>query len=586
MSKLKISFSYLLFLLVSFITVFVLAHHGTMFIGDDSSFIFSRILEFNADFSQHNNPSNLYSFNTFGNIGSAVQNFYPNKILYIFLFFNFFTHNLITSYYVGIFFILFVGFLIAYHSFLAFNNYKGQAIIFALAFGLSNYQLSNIVTRFDIGEWTAIFLMPLILVGFYKIMKFNSIQGMFMLALGLAGVLAVHVLSVLLITLILALIWIAVICISQQQIVVKTWKIFCAYLIMLILNMPFIINLFKLHQLIHQPTVEKLPFNNVISYAQLITNSLANQIALSLGIFFIFVFIYGILNFNKFAPIYKFIFIITISISMLATNIFPWAIFNNSFIKVIQFPWRFIGLNSIFVALLLAYIYGHLVNLIHKKLKINYFIPLCVAIASILAVQLSTYANIVTIYRSSAVSLVVPTKETVAAMITHHAQRPKGTQIYNYDSLEAMANTVNLTYKTTDYWPQKSVPFMQSILMQQVLSPNNQAHLVGQPKQRNNVVTINVVSQKVHVNLDLPILNYANQYTMFVNGKKTSYTVSKRGTLEFNTPAKQIQIKLLPKLTPLYHNLNLISNILWIAIILGLVINMLFKRFKPQFAFD
>lgn len=567
MRKFHFLVPYFLFFLISIISIGFLSIWGVLITGDDSVFLFNRIIEF-IDANKYNNSySNLYSFNSFDSIGSAVQNFYPNKILFIFQFFNSFLHNILLSYYLFLICILLIGLIIVFHSFLLFSKNRAQAFIFTLVFCLSNYQLWNVSYRFDIAEWAATFLIPLAFVTFYHIFKNNSLKASVLLGLTLGIILSIHVLSILTTSIVFALLLVIYLFIDRNHVLQKIIKLGFSYILMFLLNMSFVLNLFKLNTMIHKPTITAHPFDETISYAQLITNSISNNIGFSLGLLFIIVIILGIVTFKNMPPFYQVNFGIMVLLSIIISNIFPWTILNYTPLKVLQFSFRLLGINAVFVSLLVAYFFTYLGTKIHQKYKLSRYTLLSLSALLILFLQLSSQANAMIVrYHTSSPFVATSTLKN----------EPFGRRLVKNKDIESMTKYID----SLDYWPEKSVPFSKSIIAHQVLSYNNQAYLISHPKQQNNVVKVNVFSQKVNTNLDLPILNYNNQYTMLVNGKKTSYTSSKRGTIEFKTSTKIAHIQLIPKLTHLYNLLNIISLIIFLILSIILAVNYYFKNFK------
>ncbi|MCM0598149.1 6-pyruvoyl-tetrahydropterin synthase-related protein [Periweissella fabalis] len=573
---LKFTSIVLFFLLVSIVNTAIIYHPGEVLTGIDSLFNFSRIFEINNALVNGNNIFNLYSFSTFGNIGSAVQKFYPNYVLTIFSFIYMFTHNFVATYYGGITILTFFGMLIAYFCYKQFKNNENESILFSLVYILSTYHIFKLIFSFDISEWTAMLFLPILFLGVYQIMGKNKWQGTFVTGLGMGLVLATHILTALISSLILGIIWLGFLIINRKNLVGKSIKLLMSIVLVLGLNLPFLVTYMHLKTYINTPEIADLG-SRAANYSEIINNSLSNTIAVSssFGIFFIIAIIYSIIRFKSFTDVDKVILALMMITSVLSSKLFPWSALNNTQLVLIQYLSRFIGVGSIFMALIIAKMAAEIIgNDLRSHLKLGF------SIIIIIGLQLSAAYN--QQYAAYQSAKTVPTKmqQSTQWLVKHNIAGLDNNIVVNNINATKIINYLNLTVNSLDYWPALSVPFKASIFEQQIWTDkNNHVRYITQPEQRNNEILARIKSDNKTASVDLPILNYKKQYNLFVNNKKTEYHLSQRGTIEFQINQKDTAIKLIPKDTVKFNILNLLSFICLMITVVGMWF-MSKKKFK------
>lgn len=561
------SYLYVFLLVIAFIHIFLLGYNTRIISGLDTGFLLSRIHGINDALLNHNSLNNLYSFSDFSNVGSAIQNFYPNKFLLFFSIPYLITHNFILSYYTGLVVLTFIGLIIGYHTMLSFCGNKQQALFFSVFYIFSNYHIFNIIYRYDLGEWISMLFLPLCLLGFYQILYQNKIKGIFLLAVGEGLILSTHILSFIINVVVLAFIWLVYTLWNRQNFVNKTIKFILAALLMILINLTFLVNYWQLHDFIQEPQKYSLTAVTVY-YAELLTNSLNNTVLLSnsLGILFIFIIGYIALNFKKVPTLYRNIFLIGIILSVSVTNFIPWNLFNNTAIQIIQFPTRFIGITSLFVAIFAAFAVSQIIAQYQGKLAKQISITILCAFIGIQFLTEFTAINKLTMNaQNPPVSSNLSTRELINSK---QPTLPRFLKLHNSD-IPRFINGTGMDANMTDYWPMHSTKDRISIITQKINSTHGGASFSKYPVQRHNIVTATILNSKDSHTLDLPILNYQNQYYLYINGTQTSYTASKRGTIMFKTNAKKINLKLVPKATTRYNILTSISLIIGIISIIA-----------------
>lgn len=402
--------------------------------------------------------------------------------------------------------------------------------------------------------------LPLCLLGFYQILHQNKFKGIFLLALGESFILSTHVLSFIINVVTLAFIWLIYTLWNRQNFISKTLKFILAALLIVLMNLTFLVNYWELHNFIQEP--QKYSLTSVtVNYTQLLINSLNNNVVLSnsLGLLFIFIIGYIAINFKKIPTLYRNVFLIGATLSVIVTNFIPWDSFNNTAIQIIQFPTRFIGITSLFVAIFAAFAFTQIIGQYQGKLPNRIFITILCAFIGIQFLTEFTAINKLTMNaQKPPISSNLSTRELINSK---QSTLPRRLKLHNSD-IPRFVNGTGMDANMTDYWPMHSSKERISIITQKINSTHGGATFSKYPVQRNNIVTATILNSKHSHTLDVPILNYQNQYYLYVNGIATSYTASKRGTIMFNTNAQKINLKLVPKATARYNILTSISLII------------------------
>lgn len=577
---------YNLLLVIAIINIWIFYPSPDKFTtGIDAIFHLNRIREITSAMMNHNAISMLYSFDSFANVGSAVQQFYPNKMLLVFGWMYLITNNFITSIFLGLIFFSFIGLIISYECWVAYNGNHKQALIFSLVFNLSIYHEVELLWAFDLGQWLAMLWLPIIFLGAYQILEKNSYKGSLLVAVGFLLMSATHILSTVLVAVVMFVIWLGYLCFKRKQIVSKTIKCVLAFGLVLLGNLQFVLYYHQLGGIIEQPYAFLLE-TFTVNYDQLILKSINNSMyQSSLGLFFIFVIVFYLLNFKKVTKRIHVYMIILLIITIITSNYIPWSLFNKTPIAIIQFPNRFYAIATLFVAIIFTEIWAGIAkNQSLNTQKRTYGYLIIVILVMQFGSQLGTRINV-----DANSNVIQSEKQTSAAWILQNKQ-PENLFLKKLNSKNVDFNVNMLVHSANivDYWPKKSVDFKQSILSQKILSANNIAYYINNPVQRHNIISFSVYSQHKQRKLDLPILNYKNQYVMYVNGVKTDYEQSRRGTIEFITPRNRVNVTLVPKqiqrsklFTVLYY-FELIVLLLGILLIAKFPFLVQFKRKLKQ----
>ncbi len=133
--------------------------------------------------------------------GYAVSVFYGNALLYLPALLRFFGFTVQSAYKIYVLLINLGTVLVSYYSFKTIFRSDKAGIWGSLLYSLSIYRLSDLYIRAAVGEYSALMFLPLVLCGFCVLFtemprtRRQELGPIFMIALGLTGIIQTHVLT-------------------------------------------------------------------------------------------------------------------------------------------------------------------------------------------------------------------------------------------------------------------------------------------------------------------------------------------------------------------------------------------------------
>ena len=242
------------------------------------------------------------------------------------------------------------------------------AFWFSVLYNNGSYIIFQSTLRGDIGEFIALILFPVVFFGFQ--MLYNSDTSLwFLLPIGLSLVAYSHLLSVFIFSSLLMLLF----CIKYEQISLDVLKrLTISIIVFLVLIMPIIVPMIFITRSTKVLTpMSGIIQNEALNPVDLLVNSIKNRVPVSMqstniGMLIVFVIAIGIITLVlkpksiNYVNEIKTFFILGLIYIVLSTRLFPWFLLNNSPIKIIQFPWRFLGIATFCIAYAGALEFGQL----------------------------------------------------------------------------------------------------------------------------------------------------------------------------------------------------------------------------------
>ncbi len=541
----------LIFFLFSILLIIPFVKSGNIFAHSDWGFHANRAEQLFLNLKR----GHLFTYiatDTFNHSGSANFLFYPYVFLYPWAFLRF-LFNPVIAFYLYIALMFFATMVVAYLCMFAWSKSKTRAFIFAILYNIVPYHLYLTIGNTVLGEAQAYTFLPLVIFGTFFLLEKSHIK---MLACGLTLVGYCHIVSVVIsleATLAITILWLIFKhhTISVHLILRLLVNYIKSGIITLILSLglitPFIT---EYHGLFRPQSMIGL----LINFNQFTQNAISNQVTNSGGIGLI-LFITLFLGWYKNTSICdQSSYLLGILFSVISTNLFPWHFFNGSKITVVQFPYRYTSIASLFLSFVCSNLLINLISTANFKDTQKLFVPILTC-----CLMLSCFG-----------SLVMPLERVQLPTTSAHIL-PKLKNNHKYKALSGLTDTnpkllnvhnynnqfdYGITWGETDYWPANAVQHRDY-----VYSNSGKLNVTPKANQMNYKIWSNGIAKT-----NLPCVAYKNTVTI-VNGKKQSnQTTDGLASVHLRHGWNTISIKFVP---PLSFMLSwIISLVGWVILIL------------------
>lgn len=385
MKKKWVSVLLVFFALLSYMYVFKVLTGNYVYQNHDMYFHINRIK------SLTNIWQSPMNFKTFFGMGSAVNLFYGWLTIYpINLLYNV-TNNFSFSYNIFLYFLTFFTLCISYLCMFKIKANNFMSLLFSLAYTFSMYRAVCIWYRGALGEFVALTFYPLIFLAAYKLIVENK-NYYALLAISFSLLLYTHVISSVIIFLFLLLAYVIAMFSTINYKWSLTLNFIKAGIVALLLSLAYIVPMLEqnFYQSINPPNIvvlseQALPFKNMI------IGSLKNDMtSFSIGTLPLFFSILTVIFIKRLSKTDLVIFLFGLFSLLITTTIFPWDILQQTPIRVIQVPWRFMGISTLFLC------YSGSVtiyNLLSSKYKFSFFLVFLTSILGFNFLYLDKYDN-------------------------------------------------------------------------------------------------------------------------------------------------------------------------------------------------
>lgn len=371
---LKSSLIVLLFLCLSGLYIYPLMRTNIIFSAGDLPYHINRIQEIIDNLRSGEWYPYLYTFH-FRNTAYMLGVFYPQLTLLPYAVAGLLLKNDVDGIYIGMAFYTFLSMINMYIITRKLKRSTVQSLLTAISYGFCTYRFINAFSRFALGEYIGMTFIPLALYGLYAVMKGERRDWPY-LALGLSFTLFSHIISTFLCLCLLVIIF--AVCFKgifdKERLNSLLLSIVFFFLCSAIFIVPFLEQLtFKRY---NQPSPTFMP-HFAQNLSTLILNSNSNLTSAfqvsnwwelaNIGFILLVALIWGIFNYRKLDEIDKFLIITGSLLFLMSTSIFPWTLGMRTPLRIIQFPFRLLELDSI----LLSPIFGTMIVKTSKNLKLS-----------------------------------------------------------------------------------------------------------------------------------------------------------------------------------------------------------------------
>lgn len=322
-----------------------------------------------------------------GGYGYGADLFYPSFLLLPFALFRLLGLPFVQSYYLFQFCLSLATAVSAFYVFKRFTSSRA-AYLGTLLYTLSTYRLIDQSVRGALGETLAFIFLPLVLLGLYEIC-YGDFHKWWLLSFGMAGVVSCHLITAFYAAIIVIVVFFAAIFTDRSWFSDKVKAMFFAIFLGALLTAWVTLPIFE--QLI------SLKFNlananlgqNALSYTlgQLLTNSISTvtepwtKLTPNIGLSLVIVLTISIVTWKKSRTITKILLLVTLTLFVLSSNLFPWSLLKDSIFAAIQFPWRLLIFVSLACGLLAAQL-----AIEHPKLQTTFSLRIITALIFLITI--------------------------------------------------------------------------------------------------------------------------------------------------------------------------------------------------------
>lgn len=513
----------LLLMVTGLIAIVPFIRHGILYTGVDMGFHLNRVSEvYNTLKSGH-----IFSYlntQSLNNVGAAVNMVYGVLPVYPLAVAMLVVKNKITAIYLGIYILLLLTSVIAYFSAYKFWHSRYKAVLFALLYTYSAYSFDIYFGSFSLGQASAMLFLPMIAYGAYAIF-FTNMREWWILSLGMTGVIYTHLLSTLMYSSLVALLFLTAL---VKQIDVRRYIYFGLAILVTISATLFYWVSFR--SIYSDTTIYTTEFKAAITGENLasFSNSLINVI---LGIVVALAFIISLCAWKKFTVSEKYLAMYALIYAVILTNIsnFLWYYLSKTPLKMIQWPGRFRVLLVFLVVALIVSVSDRLfVENFSRRVYCGVLLTLSV---------LLWLSNSIDFFNARTAYTELDYRPTMTKSLPFVNFKISNTKNYN--------NIVNKNYNgvgSLDYWPQKATEYYSALEDHRAII-NGQTKVVKTSGIVNGVVFKDVtLTQRSKV--DLPMLAYGGfKYKVYANKKQIMSGISSRHTVLVDLNKGKYEIK-------------------------------------------
>ena len=537
MLKKSLSFIKLIciFSLTSLIILSPLIMSKNLYTGIDMGFHLNRAYDL-AENLKHLNFFPFISTYSFNHLGTQINMAYGLLPIYPLAIGLILFKNPIMGIYFGIVIIQVISALFSYYFSFRYFKSKQKALLFALIYVYSVFNLSFLVGSFSFGEISATTFLPLIAYGTYSILYGKN--EWWYLAIGMALTFYSHLLSVLIYSIFVFVIFIFS-AINSQLTIIKFKSFVYAALSTVLMSSFYLVNFFTMLKdqkmsstMIVDTTANEMKLSNII------IQSLDHEL---FGTFFIIMIIVSLVYWKWLSNNSKVLFLLGTFFTCFVTPFFDffWKIIDKTPLKMIQFPYRFLVLSTFCFSLIMV---DPITTWISENRSKNILLFKKITIVCCSLIAALSWSTTFARTKSDNTAISKPTLST---------QLPFNNYKVDSTTFKYLTKYYYNGVGDTDYWPTKSI---KSNSRKDKLKHNiayiNNTQILSNPIALPNEINY-MVKTTAYGNLDLPFF-YSKHLKILVNGKKYTYENSNRGTVLLSSLPKglhTIQIIYQPTLT-------------------------------------
>lgn len=227
-----------------------------------------------------------------------------------------------------------------------------QGIMVAVFYAFAHYRLLDFFVRGALAEGITFAIIPLVFYGAYSI-AYDDWHRWYWLAIGMALIALTHLVSLLLCAA-LVLLTLGMALIKRQHLLPRFKALCLAVITTVLLALTCLAPLLQQLRQVGKLNVAQFTLEDSVQQPwAFLKDSVMNRMAsghINIGLVALLLLTLGLVAFRRFSPRDRYLLVLGWLFTIMATQLFPWPPFQG-LMGMIQFPWRFLGIANLFVAL-------------------------------------------------------------------------------------------------------------------------------------------------------------------------------------------------------------------------------------------
>lgn len=553
-----------LFAIISYLYVWSFIKTGIIYVSSDRIFHLERLEEAYRTLRSGHLLSYISTYSA-ARIGIATGQGYPSINLIIYGLIRLILVKPVISYYSYIMVEQFLGLIVAFYAgWIFFKGSKKSALIFAVILRTSTYVMYNDFGRADIGEAWALIFVPLALIGYYLITaRREYIRGALILSLGLSLELYSHILSAVITILFLIGVYILHLLNDRRNVITEIKSLIIGAILFILESLIILVPLIDLlREHIATPGSSLWSIYNYTPI-KLVKLSLSNSIGIdseNIGIILLILAFIGIFFLKKMSVNIRRMYMMSLFLLILITNIFPWSLLQNTPLRIIQFPWRLLAIIIVLLSVCAVFTLDSM-----KMLKIwGVSLVIMVSLISVIVSEQSFISNEKSMYHiaRSDKDIANPWDKLVNSS--------------NYNKMLSINQTADTNkYFTYNDYNKKSARENDVSIFNHEVSIGNYRKSISNKDIESGYQEVTYKLRELPSDsgrLTLPFVIYdKNNYKVYLNSKKIKFYENKYSQLQIykNKNLKNIDVKVKYIVPMRYKIVNVISLV---VIIMSIII--------------
>lgn len=507
----------LIFALTSLLLSSFVISDGKMFFAIDYFFQMNRIIGLSESI-KHFDFLNDIDFTMLNGLGYKNPIFYFNLFLLPFAVLKLIGFSNALLVLCVIFLISFFTMVISYYASNIWFKNNFYSFLFSIFYMFSNYHMFNVFYRGAFGELFGMLFLPIPLFAFIAIIYRNELKYWKMLAFGLLFVLLCHNITAFLLVILFIIIYsINIFKIENKKELTNTFvKSACLFFILSIFYIIPVLYSLKIQDL--NVTINPVyhlsdssSLNEYLNFTDFLTESIFNiPVSLNIGIVNIFALISGLFLFKKLGKLDKQFLVISFSLLFIMFFIMDAGYLDNTFIDIIQFPFRL----YIIITPMASILFVNEISL-YKNIRIKRFL-----VSLFLLVTVFSYVS----YKYFMVNLLNNSETSYLYHTTDYVNNYKN---YTYDIGSGREYLPSIIYpESNNYQDLKEISLEPEVVS-------------GKAKISNYLKEYGEVSLNISTNsnseIEIPYIYYP-EYKATINGKNIETKMSDNGLLLIKIP--------------------------------------------------